>query len=525
MTTFDYDDLRKMYDEFTSNPMNIAMSNACQNVDIKLLVRNNHVIDNLNHTFSNPLENDPKTADQNSTGFCWIYAGVNIYRRELINRLSLPRDFAISINHISFWDKMEKANNFMDLIIQNKDLKIDTTTIKNLLWSPMPDGGHWETFVNLVQKYGMIPNSVKKCRYQTKNTSSVNNLIKYKLREFASEIMSPNNFSPTKDTKQIHKIKNKYVGYIFQILCMTFGKPLFPDEQFDWQYMDKDKHKRIIENLTPLSFVKDVIQFNPSDYYCVINDPRPRHPYNKVYVKKNNQHVNIAQYSKMLNLPINQMIGLVIKQLNGNLPIWFACDVNKYVDHHHNVMDPLVYDYSIPFNQSMFGMSKADRLDFCDSTACHAMAIVGYDVLKRSISDVKNSDKKHKKHKKHKKNDEDEGEWEDEDEEDEDEEDEEDEVIPLKKKIDCEKMIDSKKYSREIENFSSDLIRGFKVENSWGNIGSQSGFYLMTTEWFKLFCFETVIHKDYLTKEMLEIFSKTPVKLSHHDSLGHINSN
>ena len=51
-----------------------------------------------------------------------------------------------------FYDKLEKANYFLENIIETSDKSTDSRLIMHLLDSPIQDGGQWDMFVNLLMK-------------------------------------------------------------------------------------------------------------------------------------------------------------------------------------------------------------------------------------------------------------------------------------------------------------------------------------------------------------------------------------
>ena len=54
---------------------------------------------------------------------------------------------------------------------------------------------------------------------------------------------------------------------------------------------------------------------------------------------------------------------------------------------------------------------------------------------------------------------------------------------------------------------------------AWKIVGDK-GYDIMTAPWFDEYTFEVVIHKDYITKEELEIYQKEPVSLKPWDPMG-----
>ena len=46
----------------------------------------------------------------------------------------------------------------------------------------------------------------------------------------------------------------------------------------------------------------------------------------------------------------------------------------------------------------------------------------------------------------------------------------------------------------------------WRVENSWGDKGGNKGYHIMTDKWFDEYNYEIVVHKDYISDELNEIF-------------------
>lgn len=67
------------------------------------------------------------------------------------------KDFELSQNYIAFYDKLEKCNYLLENIISLKDKEKDDRTLDGLLSNGIQDGGQWDLFVNIVNKYGIVP--------------------------------------------------------------------------------------------------------------------------------------------------------------------------------------------------------------------------------------------------------------------------------------------------------------------------------------------------------------------------------
>ena len=62
-------------------------------------------------------------------------------------------DFEFSQNYLFFYDKLEKANYFLNFIYDNKNKKMDDLKLIHMLDNLTNDGGQWNVFVNLINRY------------------------------------------------------------------------------------------------------------------------------------------------------------------------------------------------------------------------------------------------------------------------------------------------------------------------------------------------------------------------------------
>ena len=63
--------------------------------------------------------------------------------------------FELSQNYLAFWDKLEKANWFLEQMIEFRDRDPLDREFQWLLEHPYSEGGWWEYVVDLVDKYGL----------------------------------------------------------------------------------------------------------------------------------------------------------------------------------------------------------------------------------------------------------------------------------------------------------------------------------------------------------------------------------
>ena len=93
--------------------------------------------------------------NQRSSGRCWLFAATNVFRVPIMKRYNL-KEFELSQAYLFFWDKLEKANYFLEQILDTMEEDLDGRLLQTLLSSPVGDGGQWDMAANLVEKYGLV---------------------------------------------------------------------------------------------------------------------------------------------------------------------------------------------------------------------------------------------------------------------------------------------------------------------------------------------------------------------------------
>lgn len=327
------------------------------------LIRVNEQTEFTRNMFSINLKTLPVT-DQKSSGRCWIFAGCNIIREKIAKKYNL-KDFELSQNYIAFYDKLEKCNYLLENIISLKDKEKDDRTLDHLLSVGIQDGGQWDLFVNIVNKYGLVPKSVFPETFQSSNTREIDNLLNKYIRKFAFEIRT--------NSEDIDNKKEKYMENIYKILCSCFG---VPPKNFSFEYVDKDGKYNIIKDLTPMSFYQEIAQINLNEWVSIINSPTEDKPFNKVYTVDYIGNVIEGNEILYLNLKIERLKELAIQQLKDGEPVWFGSDCSKAGDRENGIWDDHSFDIDTLF-QIDSKMSKGAMLDTRESSMNHAMVITG----------------------------------------------------------------------------------------------------------------------------------------------------
>ena len=365
-------EIKKYKNKFLKNNKNTASRNALIKNDLNTVSLNWENYSKINHHFSNLIKKELPATDQKASGRCWGFAGLNLMRLKVVENLDLP-NFEFSQNYFMFCDKLEKANYFLENIIQTKDHAYDSRLIMHLVKAPVQDGGQWDMFVNLINKYGAVPKDVMPETNHSSKSMSMNYILTHKLREFASILRK-------KRLKNLSSLKKEMMEVIFNLLAMFLGQP--PDV-INWSTRNKDNRYFVISDMTPKDFCKKYADINIKDKVCLIHAPMSNKKFNTVYTVEYLGNVIEGQIIKYLNVDVQKLKKSAIQSIKNNEAVWFGCDVGKRFSREQGVLDIGIYDYENVF-QTDFKMNKQTRLEYGDSEMTHAMLLTGVDIKKRN---------------------------------------------------------------------------------------------------------------------------------------------
>lgn len=304
--------------------------------------------------------------NQRKSGRCWFFAVMNIMREVISEKLNLS-EFKLSANYITFFDKLEKANNYLESIIANADKPLSDRMMEYLSHG-IGDGGYWSQAVDLVEKYGVVPESVMPETFQAENTGSLMRVLNILLKKDAAVLRKM-----IAAGEDVSETKDAMLGEIYKALCIAFGAPT---KEFDFVYRDKDNNYHIERGMTPKAFYDKYVGMELQNYVTVHNEPTSRVPLHKAFTF----HFmgNMADKECLsLNLPLDEFQALCVSQLRDGEPIWFACDSDKYGDRQKGIWDPDSFDFGGLLGGLDLNFSKEDRLDYNDTHGCHAMILCG----------------------------------------------------------------------------------------------------------------------------------------------------
>jgi bleomycin hydrolase len=522
--------------EFADKPSHVLAQNAVTQVTVDDIALNRSVVTGTDHTFSHLLD-DWAVTHQKKSGRCWLFAGLNLLRVGAMKKMNL-KDFEFSQNFTLFWDKLERANYFLEAIIETAGLAVDDRTVAFLLDKPLDDGGQWNMFVNIVRKHGLVPKAVMPETQSSSDTYKMNALLIEKLREGAMTLRDLRGHGAPMEA--VRAAKQGILHVIHRILCIHLGTP--PDK-FDWQWNDKDKVFHRDGELTPQEFARRYVvrpkrfttgntestdrdrnggdeSKNPSsvssvnsvvnpqnpssvssvppgavvnnseaweplnldDYVCLVNDPRETSPYFRSFTVQHLGNVVGGQRVIYLNVPMDLMKSIAMKTIMAGEPVWFGCDVGKMMRKDMGLWDANLFDYGTLYDTT-FELTKAQRLLYHQTQMTHAMLFTGVDVIGGTGSVGAAAAN-----------------------------------LPLPSGAG-----EGRGEGRAGEGFDSTNMRPrrWRVENSWGeeNTG-RKGFFVMNDNWFDEHMFEIAARKSALPPELLDALMHDPIVLPPWDPMG-----
>jgi bleomycin hydrolase len=365
LTNADLDRLRK---EFAADPTAKLLQNALTTSELKDVALDHDVVMATETTMSHQLD-DWKVTNQKKSGRCWLFAGLNLFRVGAAARLDV-KEFEFSQNHTMFFDKFERANYFLQAIIDTVDRASDDRTVATLLQDCMNDGGQWNMFVAVVDKHGVVPKSVMPETISSEGTGQMNASLRQILHTAARDLRE----APAGDRPEVVE---KTLATVWRALCLHLGTP---PERFFWQWTDDDKQFHRDGWLTPQEFRQQYVTVDAEELVCLVNDPRATSPYGKTYTVDLLGNVVGAPQVVYLNVEMATMKKIAADMIVAGTPVWFGCDVGQQMDRDRGIWDARLHDLGEVYATELT-LDKAARLDYHQTLMTHAMLLTGVDLV------------------------------------------------------------------------------------------------------------------------------------------------
>lgn len=457
----DAERLREYSRAFNADRANLVAANAAVSSGVLKAATDYQGLRSLPRDFSVELKQGSIT-NQERSGRCWMFASLNMLRYELMHRWNLE-DFEFSETYLFFWDAIEKSNMYLENVLATLDEPIDSRVFAAINEGPSDDGGWWQMFAALVNKYGLVPKSAYPESQNSRDSDAFKQYLNTKLREFAADLRARHAAGETVDA--LREIKHEDMATVYRICAIALGEP---PATFDFlartkddgddagkpgesaaeaknadnqPKTGKDTRRQIRETgITPLEFARKYVPVDVNDFVTICNAPMERTPFSTRYRLRFSANVAEAGDMEFINLPLDVFKKAAVDQLVAGHPIWFACDCMQFSLRKEGVFDRDSVRVDQLFGTE-FTFDKAAGLEYGDFPSNHAMTLTGVNL---------DADGKPNR-------------W--------------------------------------------------KVENSWGKDNGKDGYYVASDSWFDQFVIELVIHKDYLDAATRELLHAEPVEL------------
>lgn len=453
------------------DPRYAIARNAATSMGVRAAAKSPIPYRSYQDTYSVSLTPTGSVTNQRKSGRCWMFAALNVLRDRMMSEMGV-KDLELSQAYLQFYDKLEKANLFLENMIRLADRPIDDRELLRWFDMPMGDGGWWDMAVSLIEKYGVVP---KACMPDSANacaTSDLNELLYRKMRAAAVRLRQA--AAAGKDADALRAIKKQELGDVYRMLSVALGEP---PARFDFDYVADElpnpvkpcgedaaaaspqalaerkaaaaQDSRFVRlcDITPQEFFERFCHVSLHDYVSLGNVPGEGRPFGSI-LQLNNDGSIAGVPIRLLNEPIEVLKEAVIAQLKAGHPAWFACDVTKLLDRadKSGLLDTESIDaatlFGVGFNASEDApMSKAQSYDTMETTLNHAMTFQGVNLAEDGTP------------------------------------------------------------------------KAWRVENSWGTENCKDGYFVMTDRYFDAYVGQVIVHRDYVPADVLAAWDspETPV--------------
>lgn len=358
---------------YKGTPQDKALRNALNSTPINKLAVNAENAAMIDTHFSDKVKTKGIT-DQKQSGRCWLFTGLNFLRAEAISKHDLG-EFQFSQSYCFFYDQLEKANLFLQAIIDTREKPLDDREVDWLLSNPIGDGGTFTGVANLVMKYGLVPAEIMPESLCANGTAAMSKELKTILRQDALELRSEIKGTKAQVKQTLQQKKERMLAEVYRVLSLCLGTP---PQQFEWTMYNSKDEKICTKTWTPVEFYNEMVGKDLNNgYVMLMNDPARE--YGKVYEIEYDRHLYDGQNWKYVNLPIEQIKDIAIASIKADKAMYFSCDVAKFMDREKGVLDLDNFDYS-----SLLGieytMDKKQRIQTHSSGSSHAMTLIAVDI-------------------------------------------------------------------------------------------------------------------------------------------------
>lgn len=455
------------------SPLKQRMNDAIKSFGLHSINQSQKIVANHNPYYTNMVESGTVNSQQQS-GRCWIFAGTNMLRTKLIKRNSVARDFDFSQAYLHFFSQLERTNSSLESIIKAANHKVSDRRLQGILRFSLGDGGFFQDFSFLVEKYGLVPASAMPDHFSVTRTAAMQEEIKTYVQkgidrlwrradEFKGNANHVERYTqgreankfPNKnyrklsasEIEELRQIKEEILAGVWEILETHLGTP--PSKfnvkiaKLKTDEASKSKSKKVVQiskTYTPREFAKYFVNFKADDFVAITHlksrqigqayqahsatTIAPHHPFSH----------------RFLNLEQDRMLELLEKTIDSGYSSWIAAQFGPNIHGQSGIMHPELQNtegiYEFPKGSEPSEFDAVQSHYYWKAHANHAVLVDAYDKPVNATQTVK-----------------------------------------------------------------------YRIQNSWSNKAGDKGYYHMYREWAQKHLYEIVIPKHLLTEEELKLWN------------------
>ena len=332
--------------------------------------------DDWNYKYTLPVE--PRIINQQYTGTCWLASALNSLRYDLIQHLNVDPSFEFSRGYLFFWDKIERCNLILESLWTLRDRDYDDQYVIHHIdsnTSHLSDGGFWQYFVNLANKYGLLPKTMYDDGLTSNFSEEMNSVLKKIINYSALKIFSE---SPNWTSEEFQEYKEEVMSQVYDIVVKFIGKPIPATQEFTWKYKTVDGQYKELKHVTAHKMYQMATPQGLETKFVFICDDRDPDRYYKHYFLEHSMNVVGAKPCHFINVPKHVLKKAMAKSIMLGKPFWIGADVGNDFDPEYKTWDSDRFDPNSVLGFEIKRDLKQEQLAH-NTIPCHAMVCCGVD--------------------------------------------------------------------------------------------------------------------------------------------------
>ncbi len=243
--------LKQWQESYNANPNNETLRNVVTFFGPSFAATSDAKARSIIHEFTNTHRVPHyKASSQGNSGRCWMFAGLNTLRAFVMEKFGMKKNFEFSATYLFFFDKLERARSYLLTVAANLDAPDDDRFLMEAVDLVQSDGGYFNYFANLVDKYGLVPETAMPETALSGFTSEMNEQLVERLKTTAYIMRRDRN--KMGDAERAQLIKNTMKAH-YSDLVKCLGEP---PKKFNWAFYNEDDQWVRIGDTTPRQFLQ-----------------------------------------------------------------------------------------------------------------------------------------------------------------------------------------------------------------------------------------------------------------------------